>query len=62
MIGLLAESAVNTRGPDAAAGRARKIARGLALLSQQETTAVLVDANLQSLQSFFCRGGAWVRG
>ena len=44
MIGLLAESAVNTRGPDAAAGRARKIARGLALLSQQETTAVLVDS------------------
>ena len=38
MIGLLAESAVNTRGPDAAAGRARKITRGLALLSQQEIT------------------------
>ena len=48
MIGLLAESAVNTRGPDAAAGRALKITRGLALLSQQETTAVLVDAKLQS--------------
>ena len=45
MIGLLAESAVNTRGPDAAAGRARKITRGLALLSQQETTIVLVEAS-----------------
>ena len=45
-IGLLAESAVHTRGPDAAAGRARKIARGLALLSQQETgRAALTEAS-----------------
>ena len=45
--GLLAESAVHTRGPDAAAGRPRKVTRGLALLSQQETVlhCLIVEAS-----------------